>query len=82
MIPTISKIKSPRTSYIRFFFRKSVTLPLSQIITTPPITIAVAITQKTSVKAIAPRIESKEKIKFMTIIEAIIIDTDFGFASI
>lgn len=56
------------TSYIRFFSRKEETRSASQIINRPPIMIAVAITRKTSVSAMALRMESNENTAFITMI--------------
>ena len=53
----------------------------SHIINTPPITIAVAITQNTLVSAIALKIESKEKTTFITTIKVITVPTELFFRS-
>ena len=66
---------------MRFFARKLLTLSDSQIIRAPLITMAVAMTQMTSVRAMAARMESKENTRFMMTMAAMMALTDFCFLS-
>ena len=65
MTPTMNRMNKPSTSYIRFFFKNSATRSANQIIITPLMTMATAMVAKSFVSAMALRMESKEKTKFM-----------------
>ena len=85
-IPTIKRIKRPKTSYILFLARKTEILSAKKSISKPLITIAMAITIKAvvafSISLVSPmaaKIESKENTKFINTILAITALEDFGF---
>ena len=83
-MPTIKRIKSPKTSYILFFAKKSDILSAKNNINKPLITIAiviiinaVAVLSMALVRPIAAKIESKENTKFINTMLKITVLEDF-----